>query len=176
MKKRDRITEDFRFFISKQTKQIQANSVNTVVLNTVFAKKFQQNPDLRTFILFIDRGLKYRNNAFPAGIGKSYNYLRYSCVGFTLSCLPICLVTRFLEPEVGVVSLLDWFESLLDWFVSLLDWFVSLLEWNFVTISVEVLSPSAITCKFLVFQTCRLATPGFDFWAFLFFLPFCQGR
>jgi hypothetical protein len=79
-------------------------------------------------------------------------------------------VTRFLEPEVGVVSLLDWFESLLDWFeslldwfVSLLDWFVSLLEWNFVTISVEVLSPSAITCKFLVLQPCRQTTPGFDF-------------
>jgi hypothetical protein len=106
---------------------------------------------------------------FPAGIGKSTKYLRYKRAALTLSGIPICLVTRFLEPEVGVVSLLDWFESLLDWFVSLFDWFVSLLEWNFVTISVEVLSPSAITCKFLVFQHCRLATPGFDFLTFQFF-------
>jgi hypothetical protein len=97
---------------------------------------------------------------FPEGIGKSTKYLRYRRAGFTLSCLPICLVTRFLEPEVGVVSLLDWFESLLDWFVSLLDWFVSLLEWNFVTISVEVLSPSAITCKFLYFSTADKQLPG----------------
>ncbi len=134
---------------------------------------------MRTFKLIIDGGLKYRNNAFSRRdkIKQVLNTVfKMQQALFSLSCLPICLVTRFLEPEVGVVSLLDWFESLLDWFVSLLDWFVSLLEWNFVTISVEVLSPSAITCKFLVFQHCRIATPGFDFLTFLFFAIMYQGR
>jgi hypothetical protein len=47
--------------------------------------------------------------------------------------LPICLVTRFLEPaEGGVVSLLL---------------LLLLPEWNTVRISVEVLSPLDVTCK-----------------------------
>jgi hypothetical protein len=146
MKKWNRKTEDF-LFLSKQTRQIQANSVN--IFLTHFSIKISPESLFKHIFPSTEKMFS------PAGIGKSTKYLRCRRAGLTLSCLPICLVTRFLEPEVGVVSLLDWFESLLDWFVSLLDWFVSLLEWNFVTISVEVLSPSAITYKFLVLQSCR---------------------